>query len=296
MSNKRIGDLIPIEKRGGQQAVNARYLYEWLQVKKDFSDWMKAQIIRCDLSENEDYQVFLPQKGEQKRGGSNRIDYALSLNAAKEISMMSQTQRGKEARRYFIECERIAMEKQKPMMVLPQNYEEALTKLLEQVKENKSLLIENRMQKRELARKQSGIELAYQIVKDFQKEVNESREKVKAYDKVINSSQDDGLFTTRQIAQEIGLTDHKLYAILMQIGVLYKQSDTYMMHADYVGWQLHRMVSHVVNEKTGRVRTYLKWSNRGRVYIHALHDCGWDKRKAYNKLREIKGSKNVKEA
>lgn len=290
---KKIGELIPIEKRGGQQAVNARYLYEWLQIRKQFADWIKMQIIRCDLVENEDYEVLLHQEVKQSgRGGSNRIDYALSLNAAKEISMMSQTEKGKQARRYFIECERIAQEKQKPMMVLPQNYEEALAKLLEQVKTNNALMIENRMQKRELARKQSGIELAYEIVKDFQKEVERSRAKVEVYDQVINSTQEDGLFTTRQVAQEIGMSDHRLYAILMQIGVLYKQSDTYMVHSDYVGWKLHKMVSHVINAETGRVRTYLKWSNRGRVYIHALYDCGWDKRKAYKKLRETKESMN----
>lgn len=291
MSNKEIGIIIPIENKDGQQAVNARHLYAWLGVRKQFADWIKMQIVRCDLIENQDFEV-IHQKVKNSNGGRPQDDYALSLNAAKEISMMSQTEKGKQARRYFIECERIAQEKQKPMMVLPQNYEEALAKLLEQVKENNALMIENRMQKRELARKQSGIELAYGIVKDFQKEVERSRAKVEVYDQVINSTQEDGLFTTRQVAQEIGMSDHRLYAILMQIGVLYKQSDTYMVHADYVGWKLHKMVSHVINAETGRVRTYLKWSNRGRVYIHALYDCGWDKRKAYKKLRETKESMN----
>lgn len=291
MSNKEIGIIIPIENKDGQQAVNARHLYAWLGVRKQFADWIKMQIVRCDLIENQDFEV-IHQKVKNSNGGRPQDDYALSLNAAKEISMMSQTEKGKQARRYFIECERIAQEKQKPMMVLPQNYEEALAKLLEQVKENNALMIENRMQKRELERKQSGIELAYGIVKDFQKEVERSRAKVEVYDQVINSTQEDGLFTTRQVAQEIGMSDHRLYAILMQIGVLYKQSDTYMVHADYVGWKLHKMVSHVINAETGRVRTYLKWSNRGRVYIHALYDCGWDKRKAYKKLRETKESMN----
>lgn len=104
---EEIRELVPIEERNGQQAVNARHLYGWLEVKKDFSDWMKAQIIRCDLVENQDFEVF-PQKVENSKGGRPSTEYALSLDAAKEISMMSQTEKGKQARRYFIECERIA--------------------------------------------------------------------------------------------------------------------------------------------------------------------------------------------
>lgn len=104
---EEIRELVPIEERNGQQAVNARHLYGWLEVKKDFSDWMKAQITRCDLVENQDFEVF-PQKVENSKGGRPSTEYALSLDAAKEISMMSQTEKGKLARRYFIECERVA--------------------------------------------------------------------------------------------------------------------------------------------------------------------------------------------
>lgn len=139
-----IRELIPIEEKNGQQAVNARHLYAWLEVKKDFSDWIKMQFQRCDLSENVDYQS-LPQKGEQNgRGGHNKIEYALSIEAAKEISMMSQTEKGKRARRYFIECERIA--NQKVQSQLPTNYKEALVQLLAQVEQNEHLQLENKRQ------------------------------------------------------------------------------------------------------------------------------------------------------
>lgn len=282
MLNKRIGELIPIEQRRGQQAVNARYLYDFLGVKKDFSNWIKAQVIRCDLVENEDFEVFA-QKGVNPQGGRPTMDYALSLNAAKEISMMSQTARGKQARRYFIECERIANEK--TTAVLPKNYKQALTQLLAQVERNEQLQIENKMQKRELDRKQAGINVAHQIIQDQEKKLKANEVKVHIYDQVLNTPQSDDLFTTRQVAQEIGLSDHRLYAILMQIGILYKQSNTYMLYSEYINWGLHKMVSHTISEGKGRVRTYLKWSNRGRAYIHALHENNWNKRKAYNMLK-----------
>lgn len=72
---------------------------------KDFSSWIKKQIERCDLIEYQDFEVFT-QKGENLQGGRPTSEYALSLDAAKEISMMSQCEKGKQARRYFIECEK----------------------------------------------------------------------------------------------------------------------------------------------------------------------------------------------
>lgn len=97
--------LIPIIEHNGQSAVNARELYYFLGVGKDFSSWIKKQIERCDLVEFQDFEVFT-QKGENLQGGRPASEYALSLDAAKEISMMSQCEKGKQARRYFIECEK----------------------------------------------------------------------------------------------------------------------------------------------------------------------------------------------
>ncbi len=97
--------LIQIIEHNGQRAVNARELHAFLEVGKDFSSWIKKQIERCDLIEYQDYEVFT-QKGENLQGGRPTSEYALSIDAAKEISMMSQCEKGKQARRYFIECEK----------------------------------------------------------------------------------------------------------------------------------------------------------------------------------------------
>lgn len=102
--NNNLGTLLPINESNGNQAVNARDLHAFLEVGRDFSNWMKDQIERCDLTENQDYEVFA-EKGENSKGGRPSKEYALSISAAKEISMMSQTEKGKQARRYFIACE-----------------------------------------------------------------------------------------------------------------------------------------------------------------------------------------------
>ncbi|MDD3266663.1 MAG: antA/AntB antirepressor family protein [Burkholderiales bacterium] len=88
-------------------AVSARELWKFLEVKKDFSDWMKQQISSLQLIENVDY-IRSPQKGELSKTKQNTIEYYVTLDIAKHISMASRCSRGREVRDYFIECERKA--------------------------------------------------------------------------------------------------------------------------------------------------------------------------------------------
>ena len=277
MLNNQIRELIPIEVHNGQHAINARHLYVWLGVRKDFSNWIKMQIKRCDLMENADYQSFA-QKGEREVGGTTRIEYALSLNAAKEISMMSQTEKGKEARRYFIECEKIATQKpQSP--TLPQNYEEALTQLLFQVKANKVLEQENKKLQDDIVTKDNLNNL-------LAGENDELRPKGRIYDQVMQSPEGEWLKTTSSVANEIGMSAQRLNKLLVACGVIYKaQSGEYLFTNEYIGWNLGKLVSCVINEEKGQITTYIKWNTRGRAYIHALHDTNWDKRRAWHLLR-----------
>jgi phage anti-repressor protein/phage antirepressor YoqD-like protein len=94
-------------------SVNARDLHQFLKVRKDFSNWVKAQIKRGRFQENRDFVVFA-QKGENLQGGRPTTEYAFTLDAGKHIAMMSGSERGFQVRDYFIECERKAMD-QKPV-------------------------------------------------------------------------------------------------------------------------------------------------------------------------------------
>jgi len=104
-------EIIPIQKlqlnNEEVNSVNATELHHELNISKDFSSWIKAQIKRADLELNIDY-VLLTQKGEQKkgRGGHNQQQYILTIEFAKHIAMMSQSKRAKEIRDYFIGIEK----------------------------------------------------------------------------------------------------------------------------------------------------------------------------------------------
>lgn len=85
--------------------VDARELHQFLESKRKFANWIKQRIERYGFVENEDYFLrnkFVTQKG---RGGHNAQEYALTLNMAKELAMVENSEKGKQARKYFIKAE-----------------------------------------------------------------------------------------------------------------------------------------------------------------------------------------------
>lgn len=98
------------------QTVNARDLHTFLEVAKDFSNWIKAQIDRARLVEGRDFVTAeqSAQKGGMASGGRPRTDYHLTLDAGKHVAMMSGTDKGFEVREYFLECERHSKALSKP--------------------------------------------------------------------------------------------------------------------------------------------------------------------------------------
>lgn len=124
---------------GAVNSVNARELHEALEVKKHFADWIKTQIDSLQLLENEDYVVF-HQKGENLLGGRPSKEFIITIEIAKHIAMASRTQKGREVRQYFIECEKQLQNK----VILPQNYDEALEHLVESRRQLKQLEIINK--------------------------------------------------------------------------------------------------------------------------------------------------------
>ena len=89
--------------------MNARDLHAFLEVKKDFSNWIKKQIIRARLVEGRDFVVITgsPKRANGEFNPKPSIDYHLAIDAAKHIAMMSGCDKGVEARDYFLECERL---------------------------------------------------------------------------------------------------------------------------------------------------------------------------------------------
>ncbi|PZO66181.1 MAG: hypothetical protein DI635_00730 [Pseudoxanthomonas suwonensis] len=103
--------LIPIQARqidgDAIQTVNARDLHAFLGVGKVFAAWIQERIAQYSFVEHHDFAVF-SDSGKNPCGGRPAKEYALSLSMAKELAMVERNDKGRQARQYFIECERRA--------------------------------------------------------------------------------------------------------------------------------------------------------------------------------------------
>jgi len=97
--------LITIQSYEGHSSVSARELHRFMQTPSRFGDWIK-RALSYGFVEGEDYWLVFLKTEKNAPGGRPPTDYALTLDCAKEISMLQRSQRGAQARRYFIACER----------------------------------------------------------------------------------------------------------------------------------------------------------------------------------------------
>ena len=126
--------------------VSGRELHDFLEVGRDFTNWMK-QMIGYGFNEHADYEVYA-KNGENPSGGRPSVDYSMTIEMAKEICMLQRTEKGKQARQYFIECEK-RLKGQKPMSQL-EILAGATQALLDQQREIDRIKMANEKQEKEM--------------------------------------------------------------------------------------------------------------------------------------------------
>ena len=164
------------ENQDLQQAVSARELYDFLQPTERFANWFERQL-QYGFVVNQDYlgcEVFNTLARQSLQ------DYFISVDMAKEISMIQRSDKGKQARQYFIECERRSNQPV-PTFQIPQTLGEAL-----------------------------------QLAADQAKQLELAAPKVAHYDKVVDRHT---LLTATQVGQKIHMSAVKLNRTLDELGV-----------------------------------------------------------------------------
>ena len=118
-----------IANEQGSQVVSARDLHKFLiteakggQIGEDYSNWIKRNIEYCRLEKGFDYDVIeYDYRGAEISESDNqqvrvyKREYILTLDSAKEISIVQNNDKGREARQYFIACEKKFREQAKPV-------------------------------------------------------------------------------------------------------------------------------------------------------------------------------------
>jgi anti-repressor protein len=136
-------ELIKIKEQNGKQLVEAKELYNFLKVKTAFKDWF-PRMTEYGFKEGIDFSSIL----SESTGGRPSKNYIITLNMAKELSMIQRTQKGKEAREYFIKCEEawnspemILARASQIQSIMIENYKEKVEVLEEKIEKNKPKVV-----------------------------------------------------------------------------------------------------------------------------------------------------------
>lgn len=182
-------EIIKITEHNGKRAVNSRELHQFLESKYQFANWIQERITKYGFVENQDYEVF-KENLKNSNGGRPQIEYALSVDMAKELSMVENNEKGRLARKYFIECEKIAREG----MVASYQIEDPIKRAerwIEEQKEKKALEAKNQ----------------------------EMQPKAQYFDELVERSLLTGF---RDTAKELGLKQSEFIKILIDKGYIYR--------------------------------------------------------------------------
>ncbi len=87
-----------------EQVVNARELWQWLESKQEFANWIKDRIA-FGFVEGKDYLIKLSNRSDGK-AGKPKTDYIITIRMAQHLGMIERSEKGMQIRDYFIEAEK----------------------------------------------------------------------------------------------------------------------------------------------------------------------------------------------
>lgn len=97
-------NLKTIEYNDERITLSARELHEFLEVGTRFNDWF-PRMCEYGFNEHSDYEALLKNE-YNSNGGRPATDYQITIEMAKEIAMLQRSDKGKQARQYFISLEK----------------------------------------------------------------------------------------------------------------------------------------------------------------------------------------------
>lgn len=270
-----MGELIPIHNNDGAQAAMGRDLHRFLEVSTRYNDWIARLIEKYGFIAGQD---FYSKMSKTPNGGRPSENHVLTLDMAKEISMVQNNDKGRQARRYFIECERRAKEKQ--VAALPQDYASALRELAASVEQTE--LEKRRADEQELLAQQRMRAIEAQAPAVAKAQAHSDCKETKGRQEFAREVQKWG----RQWGYEI--TQENVYRLLRRKGMLVSGERRDRNHAtskaEKAGWAT---TAKGVADKTGKPWAAARIKPKGQ-------DIAW---KWINKAAEEYGAElNPKEA
>lgn len=210
-------------------AVNARDLHKVLESKRDFSTWIKKKLDDTQAMENEDFVCF---HKKVEANNATMIEYIISLDTAKEIAMLERNQKGKQVRKYFIECEKELQNQNK--LTLPKTYKEALLELVRAEEEKELLLLQ----------------------------AKENEPKIQCFNELMDSR---NAISFANFSKIIGIGEIKLFAMCREAGILMSNNKPYQKHIDAKHFRVVEKTFNKGNYKTSYSQTLI--TPKGQAYL-----------------------------
>lgn len=229
-------ELIKVTVKNDQQLVSARDLYKGLGIKRRFSAWWEQN--GKEFEEDIDFQHVLISTPRENRGSIELQDYALTIDMAKQLCLLSRTKKGKEYREYLIKIEKKWND--------PQNVVQRAMDILHS--ENLQLKLEN---------------------KSLSRQLEESNKKASYLDVILGTT--DAMVTT-QIAMDYGYSAIKFNKLLHQLGIQHKVNGQWILYKAYMGKKYTTTKLRTYTDKHGKdhAKPLTAWTQKGRRLIYDI--------------------------
>lgn len=252
--------ILELSKSDNEFPINLDEVWMLVYPRKDHA--VRELVDSSQFIEGVDYQVFL-KNGENPKGGRPTNEYKLTVSCMEFFIVRKVRPVFEVYRQVFHKVAKHELSRKELALMVLQSEEE---------KERLAL---------EVQQKQITIELQ-------EKEIKQAAPKVSYYD---NHLQSVNTLTSTQVAKQIGMDAEKLHRKMKEIGILYKQSGQWILHAPYSIWGLHSTRTQTYTRSDGSTGTsvYTVWTTKGVRFIIALYENEWNVKKA---IKQIKSEVN----
>ena len=225
-----MNELIKVNYDSDRPTLSGRELHEFLEVESNYTTWFK-RMCEYGFTEEIDFIPFL----EESTGGRPSQDHQMTIDMAKEICMLQRSEKGKQARQYFIALEKAW---NTPEMILSRALKVAEQQMKQLQIRNSQLTVDN------------------QIMKP----------KAEYFDELVERGLNTGI---RETAKELGIKERKFINFLLEKKYLYRgKSGSVQPYAQYTEDLF--VLKERFNEKSGWTGTQVFITPKGKETFRLL--------------------------
>lgn len=227
------------------QTVSARELHEKLNIGTAFKDWF-PRMAEYGFVDGADFNMLKIERVQME--GSREVrrevtDFNISVDMAKQICMIQRTPEGKAVRQYLIDLEKAWNTPEQVFARALKMADQTISSLKDRCKF-----------------------LGGQVVEQ-QKVIEELQPKASYYDMILQCKD---LIATTVIAKDYGMSAKKFNMMLHNIGIQFKQGDTWVLYSKYQGNGYLKVKTHNYADVKGmqHSKEHSYWTQKGRLFLY----------------------------